>query len=247
MSARSADRIAGTVSSRRRPPTLFSCVNLSRSYGTDATAIVAVHDVSCEITAATRVALTGPSGSGKSTLIHLMAGLESPTSGVLSWPALGRNPLGHPDYIGVVFQGPSLIPALDVSENVAFPLLLADVAEPEATDRASAALEQLGIAELAARLPEELSGGQAQRVAVARVLAACPRLILADEPTGQLDRAAAMTVVELLLQAADSLDAALVVSTHDPMISSRLATQWVMRDGRLLVPDLHPGDRASRS
>ena len=162
-----------------------------------------------------------------------MAGLETPTAGTVSWPGLGGHPLAVPGRIGVVFQGPSLLPALDVVENVALPLLLADTAEGEATARAVAALDLLAIGDLARKLPDQLSGGQAQRVAVARALAAHPALILADEPTGQLDHEAAALVIDVLLHATTELGAALVVSTHDPLIARRLPTQWAMRDGTL--------------
>jgi len=212
---------------------LIACRDLARTFGSGTTAVVAVHGVTCTVLPNTRVALTGPSGSGKSTLLHLMAGLEVPTSGSVSWPALGGHPLGEPGRIGVVFQGPSLLPALDVAENVALPLLLGDTPEGEATARALAALDLLAIGDLARMLPEQLSGGQAQRVAVARVLAARPSLILADEPTGQLDHEAAALVVEVLLQACAELGAALVVATHDPLIADRLPTRWTMRDGTM--------------
>jgi ABC-type lipoprotein export system ATPase subunit len=223
-----------------RGSALFSCIDVARTYGAGVNAVVAVHAVTCTVQPSTRIALTGPSGSGKSTLLHLMAGLETPSAGHLEWPALGGHPLGHPGRVGVVFQGPSLLPALDVTENVALALLLADVTEAEASLRAVDALHRLGIGDLANKLPEELSGGQAQRVAIARVLAARPRLILADEPTGQLDHQSAAMVLDVLLQASDELGAALVVSTHDPLIAGRLPGIWAMRDGRLL-PDLSGG------
>jgi len=209
------------------------CQEVACTFGSGTAAVVAVHGVSATVTPSTRVALTGPSGSGKSTLLHLMAGLETPTAGTVSWPGLGGHPLAVPGRIGVVFQGPSLLPALDVVENVALPLLLADTAEDEATARAVAALDLLAIGDLARKLPEQLSGGQAQRVAVARALAARPALILADEPTGQLDHEAAALVIDVLLHATTELGAALVVSTHDPLIAQRLPTQWAMRDGTL--------------
>ncbi len=209
------------------------CQEVACTFGSGTAAVVAVHGASATVTPSTRVALTGPSGSGKSTLLHLMAGLETPTAGTVSWPGLGGHPLAVPGRIGVVFQGPSLLPALDVVENVALPLLLADTAEDEATTRAVAALDLLAIGDLARKLPEQLSGGQAQRVAVARALAARPALILADEPTGQLDHEAAALVIDVLLHATTALDAALVVSTHDPLIAQRLPTQWAMRDGTL--------------
>jgi ABC-type lipoprotein export system ATPase subunit len=209
------------------------CQEVACTFGSGTAAVVAVHGVSATVTPSTRVALTGPSGSGKSTLLHLMAGLETPTAGTVSWPGLGGHPLAVPGRIGVVFQGPSLLPALDVVENVALPLLLADTAEDEATTRAVAALDLLAIGDLARKLPEQLSGGQAQRVAVARALAARPALILADEPTGQLDHEAAALVIDVLLHATTALDAALVVSTHDPLIAQRLPSRWAMRDGTL--------------
>jgi putative ABC transport system ATP-binding protein len=209
------------------------CDNLARTYGAGPTAVVAVYGVTCTVSAGSHIAVTGPSGSGKSTLLHLMAGLDTPTSGTVTWPALDGHPHGHPGRVGVIFQGPSLLPALDVTENVALPLLLADVDEADAAHRASSALHRLGIDELADKLPEQLSGGQAQRVAVARVLASRPRLMLADEPTGQLDHVAAHQVIDVLLQASAELGAALIVSTHDPAIAARLDVPWTMRDGRL--------------
>jgi putative ABC transport system ATP-binding protein len=138
--------------------------------------------------------------------------------------------------IGIVFQGPSLLPALDVLENVTFPLLLADIGHRVARSRATEALKTLGLDGLAHQLPDTLSGGQAQRVAVARVLASGPELILADEPTGQLDHQAAALVVDVLLRASAELGAALVISTHDPLIARRLPERWTMRDGAMLVP-----------
>jgi putative ABC transport system ATP-binding protein len=179
------------------------------------------------------VALTGRSGSGKSTLLHLLAGIDRPTAGTLSWPALGGSPAGRPGLIGIVLQGPSLLPPLDAAENVAFPLLLAGEQVAESRRRALAALADAGVAELAAKLPEELSGGQAQRVAVARVLASSPRLILADEPTAQLDAAHRDEVVRLLLAAADALGAGLVIATHDARVADQLPGRWVMDDGRI--------------
>jgi putative ABC transport system ATP-binding protein len=208
---------------------------VARTFGEGVNAVVAVHGVTCSVQPGSQIALSGPSGSGKSTLLHLMAGLETPTAGSLSWPALGGHPLAHPGRIGVVFQGPSLLPALDIAENVALPLLLGDTPEVDAARWALKALERLGIADLARKLPEELSGGQAQRVAVARVLAARPKFILADEPTGQLDHHAASMVLDVLLKASAELGAPLVVSTHDPMVADRLPERWTMRDGRLIT------------
>jgi putative ABC transport system ATP-binding protein len=215
------------------PEALVECVDVARTYGRGPGAVVAVHGVSCTVRSSTRAALTGRSGSGKSTLLHLLAGLDRPTTGTLTWPGLGGPPVGRAHTIGVVFQGPSLLPPLDAAENVAFPLLVTGTDPGPARARAAVAMAAAGVADLAGKLPEELSGGQSQRVAVARVLAAQPRLILADEPTGQLDAGYRDQVVDLLLAAADSLDAGLVIATHDPRVAERVPTRWVMDDGRL--------------
>ena len=209
------------------------CEQVARTYGSGPGAVVAVHGADCEIHAGQQVALVGPSGSGKSTLLHLLAGLDEPTTGTVSWPALGDRTCLRPGPVAVVFQGPSLLAPLDVAENVALPLVLAGTSEPDALDAAHRALERLGLDGLAAKLPEELSGGQAQRVAVARALAGRPSLILADEPTGQLDHANAAFVVDALLDTAAHLGAALVVTTHDPLVAARLPHQWRMTGGRL--------------
>ncbi len=218
---------------------LARCTDLTRTYGSGAGEVRALRGVSCTLRRGAQVALTGPSGSGKSTLLHLLAGLDTPTGGTIAWPGLDGSPEGRPGLIGMVFQGPSLLPPLDVTENIALPLLLAGFTETQARERATAALHDVGLDELAARLPEELSGGQAQRVAVARALAARPRVILADEPTGQLDSAHAAQVVGLLLDAATILGAALVLSTHDLTIAERVPERWRMADG-LMVADGDP-------
>jgi putative ABC transport system ATP-binding protein len=214
---------------------LARCTDLTRTYGSGTGEVRALRGVSCTLRPGVQVGLTGPSGSGKSTLLHLLAGLDSPTSGTIAWPGLDGSPEGRPGVIGMVFQGPSLLPPLDVTENIALPLLLAGFTETQARERAMTALHDVELDELAARLPEELSGGQAQRVAVARALAVRPRVILADEPTGQLDSAHAAQVVGLLLGAATMLGAALVLSTHDLTIAERLPERWQMADGLMVA------------
>jgi ABC-type lipoprotein export system ATPase subunit len=216
---------------------LIRCSNVSRTHGSGSSAVTAVRGVSCTLTAGMQVALTGPSGSGKSTLLHMLAGLDTPTSGTIAWPGLDGSPVGRPGVVGMVFQGPSLLPPLDVTENVALPLLLAGLDEKPARERAEAALRDVGLDDLGTRLPEELSGGQAQRVAVARALATAPRVILADEPTGQLDSAHAAGVAALLLEAATRLGAALVLATHDITLASQLPVRWQMADGSMVTED----------
>jgi putative ABC transport system ATP-binding protein/lipoprotein-releasing system ATP-binding protein len=212
---------------------LVRCEGAGRTYGAGAAATVALQPTDCEVEPGARIALIGPSGSGKSTLLHLLAGLEQPTVGSITWPDL-PTPL-RPGPIAVVFQGPSLLPALSVVENVALPLVLDGEADSDAALRAGAALEALGLGELADKLPEEISGGQAQRVAVARALIGSPRLILADEPTGQLDRANAVAVVDVLLHAAEHAGAGIVVATHDPLVAGRLDERWELHSGRLVA------------
>jgi putative ABC transport system ATP-binding protein len=180
-----------------------------------------------------RIAIVGPSGSGKSSLIHLIAGLDEPTAGTVRWLGLSTPPQDDPAVVGVVFQGPSLIPALTAHENVALPLVLRGAPHEEAQDMALAHLDSLGLAQMAHQLPEELSGGQAQRVAVARVLATRPSLILADEPTGQLDQRSGQQVVDLLCSTATQVGAGLVIATHDQHVADRMDTVWWMRDGSL--------------
>ncbi len=214
---------------------LVRCRDLGRSYGSGRAATIALHHATCDIRSGERIALMGPSGSGKSTLLHLMAGLEEPTSGAVTWPALGQRADLRPGPVALILQGPSLLPPLDVTENVALPLILGGLDADEASGRARRALARLELSELATKLPEELSGGQAQRVAIARALAQQPRLLLADEPTGQLDHATAAHVIEVLLDAAHESGAALVVSTHDPEVAQRLDERWRVADGHLTV------------
>ncbi|MGW1807382.1 ABC transporter ATP-binding protein [Streptomyces sp. NPDC002078] len=215
-----------------RDEVLVACTDAALTFGRGTQAVVAVHGANLEIGSGDRLAVVGPSGSGKSSLLHLLAGLEQPTSGTVTRAAS----LGPYD-IGLVFQGDSLIPALDVVENTALPLVLADRPEDEARQAALAALALVDAADLADRLPEEISGGQAQRVAVARVLAQSPRLILADEPTGRLDHTTGARVLDALLTAAGHTGAGLVVTTHDPAIAALLTTRRTMRDGRLLASE----------
>ncbi len=211
---------------------LVQATGLARRFGTGSSAFVALHDSDLTISPNARIALTGSSGSGKSTVLHLIAGLDRPTAGSITWPGLG-SPGQHPGSVGIVFQTPSLIPALDVVENVELVTLIAGATPAQARARATEALSALNLLPLAGQLPEELSGGQAQRVAIARVLAGEPRLILADEPTGQLDRETAAHVLDVLEAVADASGAALVVATHDPVVADRYAHRWSIEDGRL--------------
>lgn len=207
--------------------------DVARTFGSGPNAVVALHGVSCTVHAGDLIALTGPSGSGKTTLLHLLAGLDSPTKGTIEWPALGGSDHLRPGPISIVFQAPSLLPPLDVVENVALPLLLQGIDRTTARQSAIGALHTLDLEAIASKLPEELSGGQAQRVAVARVLAGRPQLILADEPTGQLDHTSGAVVIDALIAAATEIGAALIVNTHDAAVAHRFDHRWSMTNGRL--------------
>jgi ABC-type lipoprotein export system ATPase subunit len=206
---------------------------IGRVYLRGAALTVALASATCVVVPGDRIALVGPSGSGKSTLLHLLAGLDMPTSGVISWPALGARDTLRPSKVGIAFQMPSLLPALSVIENVEVPLLLDHKGALTARAAAVEVLERLELAALADKLPDELSGGQAQRVAVARALASRPPLLLADEPTGQLDHPTARHLFDVLQAALWGTPTALVVATHDRAVAERMATVWRIRHGTL--------------
>jgi ABC-type lipoprotein export system ATPase subunit len=212
---------------------LVRCEGVARTYGTGPTATVALQPTDCEVFPGQRISLVGPSGSGKSTLLHLLAGLDDPTLGTVTWPAIGTRDELRPGRVAVVFQGPSLLPPLTVLENIVLPLVIGGRTDRAAREVARDALATLNLEELADKLPEEISGGQAQRVAVARALAGEPSLILADEPTGQLDRINGAAVVDVLLAASEHAGSALVISTHDPSVAARLPERWEMHSGEI--------------
>jgi len=212
---------------------LVTASGLTKTFSQRGAPVEAVREATFEIRQGEQIALTGPSGSGKSTLLHLVAGLDTPTSGSIEWPGLGPRDALRPGLISLSFQGPSLLPPLTVVENVALPLLLMNKPEKEATAAAAEMVERLDLTPVADKLPEELSGGQMQRAAVARSLVGAPRLVLADEPTGQLDRSHAQELLRIVLALVESSGAALVIATHDMAIAERLTTRWQMTDRRL--------------
>ncbi|WP_256752916.1 ABC transporter ATP-binding protein [Mesorhizobium sp. Mes31] len=195
--------------------------------------VTVLRDADCEIVSGARIALVGPSGSGKSTLLHILGGLDKPTRGTMEWPGLGSFEELRPRWIGFVFQTPSLFPALTAVQNVELPLILGGKV-PADNATAMSLLDAFGLGEVADKLPEELSGGQAQRVAMARALVIGPKLILADEPTGQLDSVTAQLFFDVLLKGLEGTDVALVIATHDEAVAARMATRWTMDHGRLV-------------
>lgn len=210
---------------------------LARRFRQGGVAFDALLPASFTIRAGDRIAIMGPSGSGKSTLLQLIADLDSPTSGTLRWPALGEPGSLRPRHIGMVFQSASLLPTLSAVENVEVPLrLMGGTDSPRSV--ALAALASVGLEEIADKLPDELSGGQAQRVGLARAIALRPRLVLADEPTGQLDQPTAQRAMDALLSSLVGSDTALVVATHDPAVAQRLQSLWRMDHGVLKLPSM---------
>lgn len=222
---------------------------LTKTYGSASSTTTALAGVDLTVRAGESLAVMGPSGSGKSTLLLCLAGVVRPTSGEVVWrgrpvgslPDAARTALRRTDF-GFVFQSGQLLPELPAEENAALPLMLRGVGRAEAVAAARGWLARLGLAGLESRRPGELSGGQAQRVAVARAMVASPGVIFADEPTGALDQTSGREVLEVLTGAARSTGASLVVVTHDEQVASWCGRVIGMRDGRI-VSERRP-DRA---
>jgi putative ABC transport system ATP-binding protein/lipoprotein-releasing system ATP-binding protein len=217
------------------PEVLVETIEAGRTYRMGETPVVALSSATCKIHSGDLVSLVGPSGSGKSTLLHLIGGLDTPTSGEVSWPALGKRETLRPEKVAFVFQSPSLLAPLSVAENVEMPLLLGGANTGHAREAALDALTRIELDHIANKLPEELSGGQTQRVAMARALAYRPRLILADEPTGQLDHPTAQRLFDTLLASLENTETTLVVATHDLAVAGRMRRVWRMEHGVLEV------------
>ncbi len=203
-------------------------------------------DVTLTIPARQFVAIAGPSGSGKSTLLGLIAGLDRPSSGRIrvadaEVTALGEDALARfrLDTIGYIFQSFHLIPTLTALENVAVPLELAG--ELDALPRARALLGEVGLADRAEHYPVQLSGGEQQRVAVARAVARRPPVLLADEPTGNLDSATGKQIIELILGLNRTLGSTLVLVTHDPALAAHADRLITLRDGRVVADEASLG------
>jgi putative ABC transport system ATP-binding protein len=215
--------------------------NLCRHYAMGASLVKALDGVSLEIRAGERVALVGASGSGKSTLLHLMAGLDRPTSGVIE--TQGRN-LGamtslelaahRRKTVGMIFQAFHLMPRMTLEENVELPLRLAEVPREERAQRVLQALERVGLRARTAHRPGELSGGEQQRAAIARALVNQPSILLADEPTGNLDSHNGAEIMRLIGELNSSLGMTVVLVTHEQDLAAEFAQRMlVLSDGRL--------------
>ena len=216
---------------------ILEATNVSRRFG----ATVALARASIEVASGEIVALMGASGSGKSTLLHCLAGILVPDDGEIRYrgvrldrlPERERSRLRRLEF-GFVFQFGQLVPELSVLENVAVPLRLGGMRRREARARAREWLERLDVDDVADRQPGEVSGGQAQRVAVARALVAGPRVLFADEPTGSLDSLSGERVLTLLVDAARSRGTSVLLVTHEPRIAAYADREVLMRDGRVV-------------
>jgi putative ABC transport system ATP-binding protein len=221
---------------------------LTKIFGSGETAVHALDGVDLEIDRGEMVAIMGPSGSGKSTLLHTLGALETPTSGTIALG--GRRFDGLDDReltllrregIGFVFQFFNLLPSLSAEENVMLPALIAGRRDEAIAERARALLERVGLGPRADHLPSELSGGEQQRVSIARALLMEPELVLADEPTGNLDSKSEAQVLELLAELNRDEGHTIVIVTHDPNAAAVARRVVLMRDGRIESDGLAKG------
>jgi putative ABC transport system ATP-binding protein len=220
---------------------LISLKNVTREYTSGQGTVHALDGVSLEIARHEFVAISGPSGCGKSTLIHLLAGLDQPTSGEILVNGL---PLQRADdaaltefrrhQVGLVFQFFNLLPTMNVRENVSLPLLLQGVSPAESEQRAIELIALVGLTKRADHFVHQLSGGEQQRTAIARALVHRPALLIADEPTGNLDSHSAASVMELLAKIGQEALTTLIVVTHSEEVARAASRRIVMRDGKIV-------------
>jgi putative ABC transport system ATP-binding protein len=226
---------------------LLTTENLTKVYGSGETAVTALDHVSLNVDAGEFVAIMGPSGCGKSTLMNLLGGLDRATEGTVIIDGQELNKLSDDaltrirrQKIGLIFQFYNLIPVLDATENAALPVTLDGHGAGSAKDKARRWLEKVGLGNRMGSRPDQLSGGQQQRVAVARALVAEPKLVLADEPTGNLDSRSSDEIATLLRQVADEWGRAVVMVTHDGRIASYADRILYLKDGRILLDEKRP-------
>lgn len=219
--------------------TILKAENLNYSYRTKYQTIEAVRDVSCEFETGKMYAITGESGSGKTTLLSLLAGLDRPETGKITIRKKDLSQMDRDKYrreqASVIYQAFHLFPMLTALENVMFPMELRNVKKKEAKARAQKLILQTGLPEkIFHQFPQMMSGGEQQRVAIARAFASGGNILLADEPTGNLDTENEQKIVELLRMSADKRDYAVIVVTHNPQVAAQADVILKMKDGRLV-------------
>jgi putative ABC transport system ATP-binding protein len=234
----------GQVSNQSAPTICLQQVSKVFQQGTQT--VRAVDQVSLEVSTGEFVAIIGASGSGKSTLLHLIAGLETPTSGTISIAGQSLEQMHDSQLsslrlhtIGIVFQFFNLLPALTAQENTALPLLLSGHAPHQAAERAAQLLDWVQLGHRCQARPSELSGGEMQRVALARALANDPAIVLADEPTGNLDSHSGNVVLDLLYRSCKEMGKTLLLATHDPAVVERADRTVGLQDGTIVRCEVH--------
>ena len=228
---------------------IVSTCELTKTYRVGEMTINAVNGLDMEIEKGEFVSIMGPSGSGKTTLLHLLGCLDVPTSGTVTIDGMETGRLSSADLadirrekVGFIFQEYNLLPILNAAENVELPLRYLKVHKSERRERALAALEKVGLTDRAANRPSQLSGGEQQRVAIARALVTEPALVLADEPTGELDTENTVRLMDLVSHLNRDFDQTFAIVTHDPMVAGRTHRIISIRDGRI-ESDETPGNQ----
>jgi putative ABC transport system ATP-binding protein len=228
------------VSAAKRAAPAIEVHGLVKTYGRGETEVRALDGVDLEVAEGEMVAIMGPSGSGKSTMLHMLGALETPTEGTIALGGRrfdglddGELTLLRRDGIGFVFQFFNLLPSLSAEENVLLPALIAGRRDEEIRERGRSLIERVGLADRASHLPSELSGGEQQRVSIARALLMEPKLVLADEPTGNLDSASEAQILDLLKRLNRDEGHTIVIVTHDPGAAAIAQRVIFLKDGKI--------------
>jgi lipoprotein-releasing system ATP-binding protein len=224
-----------------RPEYIIECQNITKAYDDGHLQVSVLENLNFNIVHGQSVSIVGASGSGKSTLLHLLGGLDVPTSGTIRLMGqdlsnLSQNAIGklRNRYLGFVYQFHHLLPDFTALENVMMPMLIAHKSKAESEEQALSMLEKVGLKQRVLHRPGELSGGERQRAAIARALVTHPACLLADEPTGNLDRRNAQNILDMMLDLQSELGASLVVVTHDDELAARFGQVLTVFDGALI-------------